>query len=229
MPEASSHHSVSDWLTTINRSQSDAETAWRQLWNRYAPGMMSLARRRLAEGRKPLVDEEDVVIEAFKELFRGVQRGTFARLANRDDLQQILITLTQRRAIDAARRNAYRAAHEAGESALPLPVTSEGSERPMERVPSKGAPPEFSMFAYDEFVRLLDSLEDDTLRQVAAMQVFSATTEEIAAALGLCVRSVQRKIRVIAQRWHEVTPGEPLSLEELRQTFDCWRQMHEPP
>ena len=115
MSEVNSDHSVSNWLTTINASHGEAETAWRRLWDRYAPGMTALARERLAHRRKPLADEEDVVIEAFKDLFRGVQGGCFGQLTNRDDLQQILITITHRRAIDAARRNEFRAAHEAGE------------------------------------------------------------------------------------------------------------------
>ena len=70
MSEVNSDHSVSDWLTTINASHGEAETAWRRLWDRYAPGMTALAWERLGHRRKPLADEEDVVIEAFKDLAR---------------------------------------------------------------------------------------------------------------------------------------------------------------
>lgn len=67
MSEINSQHSVSKWLTTINASHGEAETAWHHLWDRYAPGMTALARERLGRGRKPLADEEDVVIEASRD------------------------------------------------------------------------------------------------------------------------------------------------------------------
>ena len=56
----------------------------------YAPTVTSLARERLTHARKPLADEDDVAVEVFKELFRGVQAGRFPQLTNRDELQHIL-------------------------------------------------------------------------------------------------------------------------------------------
>lgn len=73
MRESESHHSVSEWLTTVNTSGGSADTAWRHLCDRYAPSVTALARERLAQGRRKPADEEDVVVEVFNELFRGLK------------------------------------------------------------------------------------------------------------------------------------------------------------
>ncbi len=159
MSAADSHHSVSEWLTTVNTSDGSADTAWHHLWDRYAPGVTALARQRLAQGRQKLAHEEDVVVEVFKELFRGVKAGRFPQLSTRDELQSILITIAQRRAIDVARRNDFRVAYEAGESALPCGNGDESSDRPLERVAASEHPPDLPLLACEEFCRLLECLE----------------------------------------------------------------------
>jgi DNA-directed RNA polymerase specialized sigma24 family protein len=79
----------------------------------------------------------------------------------------------------------------------------------MDCLPSGKPPPELAVLVQDELERLLASLEDETLRQVALMRVFAASNDEIAAAIGVCVRSVQHKIRAIAERWQQLSGGEP--------------------
>lgn len=229
MPESKNHHSVSEWLSTVNHTDGEAETAWCHLWERHAPGVTALARERLPQGRKPLADEDDDVVDVFKDLFRGMKEHRFAPPSNRDDLQQILVTITRHRAIDVARRNGFRAAHEVGESALQSADSGDGGDRPMDRVPAADDPPKMSVLACEVLSSLLDSLENGTLRQVAVMQVFSLNNEEIARELGLSVRTVQRKVRVIARRWREVILREQISLQGLRQAFQCWRQTDDRP
>jgi len=210
MYDTGEHGSVTDWLTTISDAHGEADTAWRSLWERYAPVMQALARPYVGDGRKPLADDEDSVVEAFRDLFQGNQDGRFAQRTDRDDLQQILITITQRRAIDAARRNEFRTVHEAGESALPLGVGGAGTPQGMDHLPGPDNPPELPLLAREELTRLLDALQSDQLRQVALMRVLCATNEEIAAALGVGVRSVQFKIQLIAQRWQKISGGTSL-------------------
>lgn len=204
MHDSGEHGSVTAWLTTLNVTRGEADTAWRNVWDRYAPTMQALARQHLPAGRKPLADEDDIVVEAFRDLFQGLQAGRFAQLNDRDDLQQILITITHRRAIDAARRNAARTAHEAGESALPLGLGGDGSPRGLDNLPGPENPPELAMSAREELARLLDALQNDRLRQVALRRVLSATEEEIARELNVSVRTVERKLAVIARRWRAI-------------------------
>jgi len=222
MSEQESHHSVSEWLTTVNTSAGEAETAWQQLWDRYAPQVLVLACERMTHARKPLLDESDGVVDVFQDLFRGVQAGRFPRLNNRDELQRLLRTITQRRAIDAARRNGGRGHREEGESAGPATDSELSGNSPLEQVAAASPAPEFTLVACETLAQLLDSLGDQTLRQVALMRVLAATDEEIAAAIRVSVRTVQRKVRAVAQRWQQVVAAEGISLGELRQSFDTW-------
>jgi hypothetical protein len=82
-----SQHSVSEWLTTVNASTDEAETAWRQLWDHYAPQVLALAREHLAHGRKPLLAESDVVV--VQDLFCGMQAGRFPRLTSRVSVRTV--------------------------------------------------------------------------------------------------------------------------------------------
>ena len=42
--------------------------------------MQALARRHLAGGRKPLADDEAIILEAFRDLIQGIPAGRFAQL-----------------------------------------------------------------------------------------------------------------------------------------------------
>lgn len=63
-----------------------------------------MARGRSGLGvHKKAADEEDVVVSAFDAFLRGVANGQFARLDDRDDLCQILVMLTERKAVGVRR------------------------------------------------------------------------------------------------------------------------------
>lgn len=61
--------------------------------------------------------------------------------------------------------------------------------------------PEFLAMINEEHARLLDSLPDDTLRDIAVRRMQGDSTEDIAAALNLSSRSVERKLNLIRGRW----------------------------
>ena len=51
-----------------------------------------------------MADEEDVALSAFKSFVRAVQEDRFLKLDDRDDLWQILVMLTLRKATILLRR-----------------------------------------------------------------------------------------------------------------------------
>lgn len=60
----------------------------------------------------------------------------------------------------------------------------------------------------EECQRLLDSLGDETLRNVALWKMEGYTNDEIAERLGCVTRTVERKLEMIRERWREVEqPG----------------------
>src|SRR5262245_33621790 len=89
----------------------DAQAA-QELWQRYFHRLMALARTRVRSGQRRAGDEEDVALSAFDSFFRGVEKGRFPQLNDKDDLWQILALLTERKAVNQFRRE--RAAKRGG-------------------------------------------------------------------------------------------------------------------
>ena len=77
-----SEGSVSRWIAGLKVGD---EAAAQQLWERYYRRLVGLARKRLRTSRRREADEEDVAQNAFHSFFRGVGRGRFPRLGDRDE------------------------------------------------------------------------------------------------------------------------------------------------
>ena len=67
--------------------------------------LIRLASRKLGDLPRRVADEEDVVLSAFNDFLRGVEDGRFTRLDDRDDLWQVLVMLTERKAIGLRRHD----------------------------------------------------------------------------------------------------------------------------
>ena len=74
------------------------------LWQAYFGRLVHLARRHLRGLRGAAADEEDVALSAFDSFCRAAEGGRFPRLEDRDDLWQLLLLLTARKAVDLLRR-----------------------------------------------------------------------------------------------------------------------------
>src|SRR5436305_12655413 len=92
--------SVTHWLGLLRGG--DAAAAQR-LWERYFGRLVGLARTRLQGHPRRAADEEDVALSVFRCLCDGAAQGRFPRLDDRDDLWRLLVTLTERKAINLAR------------------------------------------------------------------------------------------------------------------------------
>lgn len=173
------------------------------LWTRYFERLAGLARRRLASRTRRVADEEDVALSAFDSFFRGVADGRFPRLEDRDDLWQVLVMLTERKAIDRIRRataGKRGGGQVRGDSAFERPgaVDSVGG---LDQLAAAEPGPELAALFEDECRRLLTLIENDELKRLALMKLEGYTNEEIAAKMGRAVRSVQRKLESIRKIW----------------------------
>src|SRR5262245_63330162 len=92
--------SVTRW---IDQLQVGDAVAARQLWQRYFHRLVGLARRKLAETPRRAADEEDVALSAFDSFCRHAEQGRFPRLADRDCLWRLLVTITARKAAHQVR------------------------------------------------------------------------------------------------------------------------------
>jgi RNA polymerase sigma factor (sigma-70 family) len=190
--------SVSQWIGELKNGD---ETAAQRLWERYVDRLICMAQRKLGAAPRRMSDEEDVAIVAFESFCRGTLEGRFPRLDDRNDLWQVLVMLTQRKATDQVRKSLTRRRTEVGESHLAGPDDSQSRAAGAAGVVGPEPTPEFAAQVADEFRTVLDALGDETLRRVAQWKMEGFTNQEIAEKLGCVERTVERKLEMIRERW----------------------------
>jgi DNA-directed RNA polymerase specialized sigma24 family protein len=198
----SSPGSVTLWIAQLKAGASDAA---RPLWENYFRRLVVLARNRLAGVPRGATDEEDVALSAFDSFCRAAEQGRFSDLYDRDDLWQLLVMITDRKACDLAnyerrqRRGGGKLLYEAARR----DEAAAAEDAPLAQVMSREPSPEFAVETAEECRRLLDALSDDGLRQVALRKLEGYSVEEIAAQMGRVPRTVKRWLRLIRQTWEQ--------------------------
>jgi DNA-directed RNA polymerase specialized sigma24 family protein len=189
---------ITHLITRLKQGDRDAAQG---LWQAYFPRLVALARARL-QGAMGLADEEDVVLSAFDSFYRGVERGRFPDLEDRDDLWRLLFVLTVRKAINLVKHQRRRA--RGGGRLVSLTALE---EQRLEEMLSTEPSPELAAEMADECRQLLGRLVDDTLRSVALWKMEGQTNREIAGKLGCVEQTVERKLRSIRSLWMAEDPA----------------------
>jgi DNA-directed RNA polymerase specialized sigma24 family protein len=149
-------------------------------------------------------DEEDVALSAFDSFCRGAERGRFPKLHDRGDLWQLLVVLTDRKAIDLVRHE-RRARRGGGRVRDEGALAGAESSAPLHDIADPEPSPEFAAQLAEQCQRLLACLDGDELRSVAQWKLEGYTIEEIAAKLGCVPRTVDRRLRLIRAAWESET------------------------
>lgn len=209
----SSDEAVTHWIGGL---KSGDPAAIQKLWELYFEKLVFMARKKLQMASRRVSDEEDVALSAFNSFCQGVAKGNFPDLEDRDNLWRILVVITARKAIDQIQyehRQRRGGGKVRGESVF-------DSEHLGEMVPGlqqaigKEPTPEFAAQVAEESQRLLDRLEDDTLRQIALWKMEGYTHDEIATQLGCTTRTIKRKLQLIRLNWSGETDDEGESEED---------------
>ena len=191
--------SVTEWLGRL----ADGDTAAAQpLWERYFHLLVARARDKLAGSPRGAADEEDVALSAFDSFCRAAAKRRFPRLDDRDDLWQVLLLLTDRKAINQRRHATSQGqggGKVIGEGALPAADSGGGS--PLAHLPGPEPSPEFAAAAAETWRRLFSLLGDPDLEQVALLKMEGHSLKEIAARQGCVTRTVQRHLHLIRKIW----------------------------
>ena len=191
-------HSVTRLL---HRLRTDDPDAAGEVWRRILRAPAAVGPSQLAALPHRAVDEEDVLVSVFDRFFRAAKQERFARLADRDDLWQILLVLTDAR--------------------WPTTIGGDGGQARRRRLGSSASRPRSDL---REFVdrepgpgvrrRLqrpsgphLSQLGESTTREVALLRMEGYETREIAGHLGISLSSVERKLRVVREVWQEEFAG----------------------
>lgn len=205
----SSHDSLTTWLDRLKAGHSEAAG---QLWQHYVEQLVRLARRKLARTPRRAADEEDVVLSAFNGFLQGVEEGRFVELNDRDDLWQILVMLTERKAIALRRRE--RALKRGAGRVRGESVFADGEDAQsynhvgLDQTPGREPTPDLAAEISSALRQQMDRLGDDTLRRIAAGKLEGYTNRELAQKLGISLRAVERKLSIIRSKWREEAEDE---------------------
>jgi DNA-directed RNA polymerase specialized sigma24 family protein len=186
----------------IDRLKRGDRGAAERLWSAYVRRLVGLARAKMRAASRRAADEEDVALSAFDSFYRRAERGQFARLEDRDDLWQILVVITERKALGLLRYEGRKSRAHGRTVSL---SQSDGAEGEAARDPAPS--PAFAAQVADEYRRLLNLLGDDSLRSVALWKMEGYTNAEIAARLGCVEATVERKLRSIRRLWEGAQPS----------------------
>jgi DNA-directed RNA polymerase specialized sigma24 family protein len=190
------------WLHQLQKG--DVDRSVQKLWERYFQRLMGLARLKMRDLPRRVADEEDVALSAFDSFFQGVARGRFPQLHDRHDLWRILVVITARKALYLSRRhNTKKHGGKVTLDEAALAGQAEEVDIGVEQFLAKDPTPEFAAQAAEEYERLLASLLDPELRQIASWKMEGFTNEEIAGKLDCAVRSVERKLKLIRGLWEQ--------------------------
>jgi DNA-directed RNA polymerase specialized sigma24 family protein len=122
--------------------------------------------------------------------------GRFPRLNDSTDLWKILITITERKAINQA-KFASRIRRTAEGRSVSFVDAKHGE--------SVSPSPWFCTQVAELYLELVGALGDDTLRSIVGWKIEGYTNEEIAAKLDCSLRSVERKLSIIKRKWIEAS------------------------
>jgi DNA-directed RNA polymerase specialized sigma24 family protein len=190
--------SVTHWIDHLKTGD---HAAARLLWERYFAGLVELARAKLRHSARRAADDEDVALSAFHSLCRGAALGRFPQLDDRDNLWRLLATMTAQKAADHLRRQDRLKRGGGRLRNEPGLAGGESGWEVLARVAGREPSPEFAAMMAEQYVQLLDRLEDHALRQLAIWKMEGYTNAEIAERLGCGLRSVERKLGVIRAAW----------------------------
>jgi DNA-directed RNA polymerase specialized sigma24 family protein len=188
----STGNSVTTWIGFLKSGDTDAAA---QLWARYFARMVELARDRLRGLPRRASDEEDIALSAFHSFWQAVGEGRYARLDNRDDLWQLLVMHTARKAVDQRR---FQQRQKRGGRTPRL--EGKAADLALEQVIGHEPDPQLAALVVEEYRALTEALDED-LRAVAVRKLEGYTNEEIAAQLEVSLRTVERKLSVIRGMW----------------------------
>jgi DNA-directed RNA polymerase specialized sigma24 family protein len=188
--------SVTHWFHLLR--QGDHHAA-QPLWDRYFSRLEALARKMLQGCNRAVVDAEDIALSAFDSMARGLQRGRFPQLHDRDNLWKVLVVITARK-VSHLRRDQHCQKRGGGPAAVGR-VTVDPVE--LEQVMGEEPTPEFAVQAAEQYHRLLACLPHKDLQQIAVWKMEGYTNEEIAERSGCAPRTIDRKLQLIRHLWEQ--------------------------
>jgi RNA polymerase sigma factor (sigma-70 family) len=183
-----------------SEDKTEREMAALLIWRRYFRDLLELARNNLSKRVRRRADEEDVLQSMYKSFCLRQQRGEFD-LAGRDGLWKLLVTITLRKARNVAKAQGREKRDVAREQTMPIDDDARSSVWVLEQMDAAGPSPAEAAVLNEALERRLDALADPELRQIALLRLEGYTNLEIADAIDMTERSVERRTERIRKKW----------------------------
>lgn len=193
--------SVTQWIVRLPEGDTEAVE---QLFDRYYPLMLRLARKRMRGQPCRAADEEDVAICAFRSFLDSAGEGGFPNVRDRDSLWKLLVVITARKAQrqgESERRQKRGGGKVRGDSVC---GGWHGNDEPapgLEAFPGADLTPDLAVLVREQVDVMLEVLDDDSLVRVAKLRLEGYLVEEIAKELNCATRTVERKLALIREIW----------------------------
>jgi DNA-directed RNA polymerase specialized sigma24 family protein len=173
--------SVTHWINEI-KAGAEGE-AQQRIWERYFDRLVAFARSRL-RGLRAFESAEDAALIAMRSFFSVASRDRFPQLDDRTELWPLLVKITAWKVADLRRRQF------AGRRDVRRSIS-------LEDVLGEEPSPEFATQLFNEGSELLESLGDESLREIARLKLARHTNADIAERMGMSVSSIERKLSLI--------------------------------
>lgn len=195
----SQSEAITQWLNDLK--EGDRGTVQR-LWEKYFHRLVILAKNQLQGLPRNMADEEDVALSAFKSFCLGAEQKRFPKLADRDDLWQILVMLTRNKSINLL-QHATRKKRNVNRLASPEVLSEGGSNGFLQLIKSSEPDPQFVAEMAEECHRLLELLPDEQLRMIAVHKMEGFTNQEISRILDTSLPTVERRLKRVRMLWSQ--------------------------
>jgi RNA polymerase sigma factor (sigma-70 family) len=207
------HAMVSDGSVTrlirllLSPDPDERDMAARLIWLRYFRDLLTLARNNLDRRIRRRENEENVLQSMYKSFCQRQQRGEFD-LAGRDALWSLLVTITLRKARNAAKKQGRDMRDFGREQTLPIDVSTRSTHWALEQMNAAGPSPAEAAILNEALERRLEALGDPELRQIALCRLEGYTNREIADRLDCTERSIERRLGRIRVKWMSFDDGD---------------------
>ncbi len=191
---------VPDSIThCFQKLQAGNPDATQVLWQAYFGRLVALARKKM-EGRvRRMNDEEDVALSAFYSFCRGVEGGRYPQIHDRNDLWNLLVSITLHKALHVLRDEGRK---KRGGDVQIYGNHSEDSEVDLlEQMISHEPTPEVAVQFVEDVETLLNQLPNQELVDLALLKMDGYTNAEIAEQWKKAERTVERKLNLIRKIW----------------------------
>lgn len=192
---------VSLWVEQLAASD---HVAADRLWSHFCQRLMDFARSRMSPATRRVYDEEDAAVSAFRSLCRGIEGRRFPDVGDRGNLWALLVVITSRK---IANRFRYEHQQRRDSNQTLNDLLLQGADGAvvdlLQNVPAKEPTPEFATEVADMSEYLMNQLPEADLRKLVTLKLEGYTNEEVAEAMAVTRRTVQRKLELIRRIWLE--------------------------